>query len=99
MAPTQLQPTSEAPVHKGLSWPDVQALGLVLMILMVINLPLYQSVLQGQGIAAPSPSRIAAAHPAPIKTALLKTVPTDPPKPGVSRLTKTSVASSSARAR
>lgn len=91
MTPTQTIPPVEPPVRKGLSWPDVQALGLVLLILMVINLPLYQSVLQVQG--KPAPTRVVTARTAPVKTAFVKNISTDASKTAVSSLTKTSDAS------
>lgn len=72
MSTNQPVPTPENPTPKGFSKTDVQALGLIALILMVINLPLYHSVLPGHGKQAP---RLAAAAPAArMKTASAKDI-------------------------
>ena len=97
MSPLQPIPDPAEPPHKGISKTDVQALGLVLMILMVINLPLYQSVLQSPG--KQSPRVVAAAHRRPIKIAFAKRFFTNNFKPDVSSSTKMSGASNSNQTR
>ena len=87
----------EIPVRKGFSFADVQALGLILLILMVISLPIYQSVLQGSG--KQTPTLMTAAHSARIETASVTPVSTADFKPDVSSPTKPSAASNSRMAR
>jgi len=96
MSPLQPIPEPEVPLHKGISKIDLQALGLVLMILMVINLPLYQSVLQSSG--KPVHSRVVTARRAPVRIAFAKPFFTNGFKPGVSSPTTTSGASNSSLA-
>jgi len=93
MSPLQPIPVPEALNPKGISKTDLQALGLVLMILMVINLPLYQSVLESPGKHSPPP--VASAHRRPVKIASAKRFFLNGFKPGVSSPTTTSGASNS----
>jgi len=93
MSPLQPIPDPEEPKQKGISKTDLQALGLVLMILMVVNLPLYQSVLQSPG--NPSSRAVASAHRRPVKIASTRRFFINGFKPGVSRPTTTSGSSNS----
>ncbi|MCW3097129.1 MAG: hypothetical protein JWL77_2747 [Chthonomonadaceae bacterium] len=75
---------SVAPARKIISRIDVQALGLVLMILMVIDLPIYHSATKGSGKQVPA--SIAATQTAPITKApttiaLANGIKTDVPSP------------------
>jgi hypothetical protein len=82
-----------APARKSISRIDVQALGLVLMILMVIDLPIYHSAVKGSGKQVHA--SVAAIRTAPITKAsatiaLVNGFKTEVPSP-----TKTSGASNS----
>ncbi len=73
-----------APLRKGISCTDVQALGLILMILIVVDLPIFHSVGPGKDKRTSNP--IVAAAPAPIRTASAQTAFPDTFKPDVSSL-------------
>ncbi|MCW3054777.1 MAG: hypothetical protein JWN14_3947 [Chthonomonadales bacterium] len=82
---------SEKPTSKAFSFVDIQALGLILLILMVVSMPVYTSVLQNAGKQTSRPAL--AAHP--LKTATANMVAAA----GVSSLTKASDASHRSMAR
>ena len=88
---------STVPTRKSLSRTDLLALALILMILMVIDLPIYRSILENQRKRVSNPA--ATAHKVPMETASTKTRFTNRLKPGVPSLTKSSGASNSKTAR
>ena len=82
---------SADPTRKGLSRTDLLALALILMILMVIDLPIYLTVLEGQ--AKRASRAVTVVHAIPIKTTSTKAVLTKDLRPDVPSLTTTSGAS------
>jgi hypothetical protein len=90
-------PTSEKTASKAFSYVDIQALGLILLILMVISMPVYTSVLQATGKQPPRPTL--AGRPMAIKTASASPVFADNTRPVISGLTGTSGASNRNMAR
>jgi hypothetical protein len=75
---------SVAPIRKSISRTDLQALGLVLMVLMVIDLPIYHSAIKGSGKqvnASAAVTRTAPITKASTTIALVNRFKTDVPSP------------------